>query len=514
MWLLYVSCAWVAGVFLGLKVSLPAVTIFTGLIPFLFIPLLPNSKKTLMAAGFCLLAFLGGSLRYTSSLPQIDEHSLCSYNDKGAAEIQGMVTGEPDVRSKSCLLKFSANEITVNGKRNEISGVALILVPRYPSYQYGDVLQVTGELEAPQRFDDFDYKSYLARQGIYSIIYYPRIEIMDRGEGSKPLQWLYSFREKLSASLARTLPEPQGSLAQGILLGIRGNIPHPLNQSFSRTGTAHLLAISGLHIGIVIAMVISFGILIFGRQRSVYIWLALIVTWLYTLLTGMRPPVMRAAIMGSLFLTAGFLGRQRSAITALAFAAAVMVGIDPQLLWSVSFQLSFLAMTGLIILYPYFHEAGRNITTTISGDREVIASIGNMVTDSFAITLAAIVAVWPLIAYNFNVVSLVALTSTFFSLPALPAIIVTSSLVAFTGLFAPLAAQIIGWLAWLFLSYLLLVVHGFDALPRSSLEPMTITAWQVWVYYAVLAAAISLVSHRKRLGSFLSKSTSEANKNG
>jgi len=514
MWLLYVSCAWVAGIFLGSKVSLPAATIFSGLLPFLFIPLLPNNKKTLIAAGFCLLAFLGGSLRYPSSLPQIDEHSLCVYNDKGAAEIKCTITDEPDVRSKSCLLKFSAEEIIVNGESNEISGVALILVPRYPSYQYGDILRVTGNLTTPVPFNDFDYKSYLARQGIYSVIYYPGIEALGRGEGSKPLQRLYSFRESLSASLARALPEPQGSLAQGILLGMRGNIPHPLNQAFSRTGTAHLLAISGLHIGVVIAMVISFGILIFGRQRSIYIWLALMVTWLYTLLTGMRPPVIRAAIMGSLFLTAEFLGRQRSAITALAFAAAVMVGIDPQLLWSVSFQLSFLAMTGLILLYPYFQRAGRKITITLSGDREAIASIGNMLTDSFAITLAAIVATWPLIAYNFDVVSLVALPATFFSLPALPAIIVTSSLVAFVGLFAPLAAQILGWLAWLFLSYMLLVVHGFDALPRSSLEVTTITAWQVWVYYAALAAAIAFLSYRKQLGSFLSKSTSEENKNG
>ena len=514
MWLLYVSCAWVAGIFLGSKVSLPAVTIFSGLLPFLFIPLIPDSKKPLIVAGFCLLALLGGSLRYPSSLPQIDEHSLWFYNDKGAAEIQGMVTDEPDVRSKSCLLKFSAREIIVNGGRNEISGVALILVSRYPAYHYGDVLQVAGELTTPIPFDDFDYKGYLAHQGIYSVIYYPGIEVLDRDQGPKPLQWLYSFRESLSASLARALPEPQGSLAQGILLGMRGNIPHPLNQAFSRTGTAHLLAISGLHIGIVIAMVISLGILIFGRQRSIYIWLAPIVTWLYTLLTGMRPPVMRAAIMGSLFLTAEFLGRQRSAITALAFAAAVMVGIDPQLLWSVSFQLSFLAMTGLILLYPRFQGGGRKITVALSGDREVIASIGNMVTDSFAITLAAIVAVWPLIAYNFGIVSLVGLPATFLSLPALPAIIVTSALVAFAGLLAPIAAQILGWLAWLFLSYMLLVVHGFNTLPHSSLEPTTISAWQVWVYYAVLAAAIALVSYRKRLGSFLSKSTSEANKNG
>ena len=104
---------------------------------------------------------------------------------------------------------------------------------------------------------------------------------------------------------------------------------------------------------------------------------------------------------------------------------------------------------------------------------------GSMITDVFAASLAAIVAVWPLIAYNFGVVSLVALPATFFSLPVLPFIIVTSAFVAFTGLFVLLASQILGWLAWLFLSYLIFVSQGFDALPYSALEIATISTWHV-----------------------------------
>ena len=497
MWLLYISCAWVAGTFLGSKVGLPLIAIFSGLLPFLFIPLFPGSKKTLIVTGLCLLAFLGGSLRFPSSLPQIDEHSLYFYNDEGTAEIQGMVADEPDVRSNFCFLEFSASRINIGGAREEVSGTALIRVLRYPAYHYGDVLKVTGELETPASFDDFDYKSYLAQQGIYSVIYYPEIEVLDTGKGLKPLQWLYSLRAHLSGSLAKALPEPQGSLAQGILLGIRSHIPDSLYQAFSRTGTAHLLAISGLHITIVIGMVLSLAILAFGRQRYIYIWLALIAIWLYALLTGMRPPVIRGAIMGSLFLLAEFFGRQRSAITALAFAAAVMVGIEPRILWSVSFQLSFLAMAGLVFLFPYFQTWGRKGITAVFSDKEVMVNTGNMVTDCFAVTLAAIIAVWPLIAYNFGVVSLVALPATFFSLPALPAIITTSALVAFTGLFIPIAAQILGWLAWFFLSYLLLVVQGFDALPLSSFQVTTVPTWLVWGYYVILAIAMALVSHRK-----------------
>jgi competence protein ComEC len=476
MWLLYVSCAWVAGVFLGSKIGLPWPALFIGLIPFAFIPFLSSSRKTLIIAGICLLALFGGGLHFPSNLPPLDGHSLCFYNDKEIVEIQGMVTEEPDTRDRYCLLTLSASEIVVNGERKEVSGTALIRVPRYPAYHYGDVLSVTGKLEAPEPFDNFDYKSYLERQGIYSIIYYPKVELLDHGQGIKPLQWVYSLRERLSASLAMALPEPQASLAQGILLGLRTNIPDSLNQAFSKTGTAHILAISGLNISIVIAMFLSLGILVFGRQRSLYIWLALVATWLYALLAGMNPPVIRAAIMGSLLLIAEYLGRQGSAVIALAFAAAVMVGIQPQLLWSVSFQLSFLAMAGLIFFYPYFQTWGRKGVALLFKSREKIVPTASVMIDGFAATLAAIVAVGPLIAYNFGVVSLVGVPATFFSLPALPFIIVTSALVAFVGLLASVAAQVLGWLAWLFLSYFLSVVQGFDALPFSSFQVASVSA--------------------------------------
>jgi competence protein ComEC len=509
MWLLYVSCAWVAGVFLGSKLSLPLLGLALGLIPFALIPFLPNSRKTLIVAGLCLLALLGGGLRFPSSLPSADEHSLCFYNDTGIVEIQGMVSEEPDIRDKYCLLTFSASEIIINGEREEeVSGTALIRVPRYPAYYYGDVLKVTGKLETPSQSEDFDYKSYLARQGIYSVIDYPGVGLLDRGQGLKPLQWIYSLRERLSASLARALPEPQGSLAQAILLGLRGNIPDTLYEAFSRTGTAHLLAISGLHISIIIAMLLSLGTLVFGRQRSLYIWLTLALTWLYALLAGMHPPIIRATIMGSLFLIAEYLGRQGSGIIALAFAAAVMVGIQPGLLWTVSFQLSFLAMAGLVLLFPYFQAWGRKGVTSLFGARERIAAAGGMITDGFAATLAAIVAVGPLIAYNFGVVPLVALPATFFSLPALPFIIVTSALVAFVGLVASVVAQILGWLAWLFLSYLVFLVQGFDALPYSSLDVTIISTWHVWGYYVILAGVIAFLNYRNQLADFSSRLSS------
>jgi competence protein ComEC len=422
--------------------------------------------------------------------------------------MQGMVTEGPDIRDRYCLLTFSASEITVNGERKEVSGTALIRVPRYPAYHYGDVLKVTGKLKTPHQFEDFDYRTHLARQGIYSVIYYPEVALLARGQGSEPLQWIYSLRQRLAASLARALPEPQGSLAQGILLGLRGNIPDSLNQAFSRTGTAHLLAISGLNISIIIALFLSLFTLLFGRQRSVYIWLTLVFIWLYALLAGMHPPVIRATIMGSLLLVAVYLGRQGSGIIPLAFAAAVMVGIQPHLLWSVSFQLSFLAMAGLVFFYPYFQTWGGKGVARLFKNREKIVLIARTITDIFAASLAATVAVAPLIAYNFGIVSLVGLPATFFSLSALPFMIVISALVAFVGLIASVAAQVLGWLAWLFLSYLVLLVEGFDALPYASLEVTAVPAWHVLGYYAILAGFTAFLNYRIRLAAIFSRLTS------
>jgi competence protein ComEC len=502
--LLYLSAAWVSGVLLGSRVGLPLPLLALGLIPLAFVPFFRNHRSVLIAVGLCLLALIGGGLRFASSLPPANEHSLHFYNDGGTVEIRGMVAEEPDVESSYSSLALTTDEITVNGKTEEVSGIALIRVSRYPAYHYGDVLAVDGELRTPSQSSDFDYKSYLEHQGIYSVMYYPEVEVLGHGQGSRPLQWIYSVRESLSASLARALPEPQGSLAQAILLGLRGGIPDSLQDAFSNTGTAHLLAISGLHMSIIIAIFLSLGTLLFGRRRSIYIWLTLGLTWLYVMLAGMNPPIVRAAIMGSIFLVGEYLGRQRSAIIALPFAAAVMVGVQPGLLWSVSFQLSFLAMIGLVLLFPYFQNWGRKAVTAAFRGRETLASVCGVITDLFAASAACIMAVWPLIAYNFGVISLVALPATFFSLPALPFIIVTSALVAFVGLFAVFASQMLGWLAWLFLSYLVLVVQGFDALPHSSVDVAITSTWFIWVYYATLAGIIACLNYRTKLTVFSS----------
>ena len=502
--LIYLSCAWVVGIFLGSEFNLAFVLILTGLVPLPLLFFLRQHRKLIILTSLCLFALFGGAFHFQSSLPPNDESYLRFYNNETVA-IKGMVNADPEIRDKTIHLRLSATKIKLDEEWREVSGTALLFVPRYPTYDYGDVLFVTGKLETPPQLDDFDYEGYLAHQEIYSTMVYPKIEIVERGKGFKPLEWVYSLRNRLSYTMAEVLPEPQASLAQGIILGKRGTIPPSLKDDFTHTGTAHILAISGLHLSIVAGILLILGIWLFGRRGYTYIWLALGVIWIYALLTGMRPPVIRGAIMASLFLTAELLGRQRSAFTALAFAAAVMVGISSQILWTASFQMSFLAMAGLIFLAPLLRAIGRKAVKATLGEDGAAVSIANVITDSFSITLGAVIAVWPLVAYYFGIISFVAPLATFLALPALPGIIITGALAGGLGLIVLPAAQVIGWLAWLFLSYMLLVVNGFAVLPVSFVEVDSVDTTLIGIYYLVFAIAIWLNGNRRKGANLMPK---------
>ena len=504
MALIYISCAWVVGIYLGSKFALPWAFVFIGLIPLPFL-FFSQHRKAIILAAVCLISLFGGALLFSASLPANDASHLQSYNGQTfEIEIKGVINADPEVRDKTNHIRLSDIKIWRDSSWQGVSGDALLFVPHYPTYHYGDELQVTGRLEKPPQLDDFDYEGYLERQGIYSTMLYPKIEVSETGKGFKPLAWVYGLRNSLSQTLARVLPEPQSALAQGILLGIRYNIPPEVKADFVSTGTAHLLAISGLHLSILAGILLSIGIWLFGKRRYIYIWLALGIIWLYALLTGMQTPVVRGAIMASLFLAAELLGRQRTAITSLAFAAAIMVGLDPQILWDASFQLSFLSMAGLIFLAPPLMNWGRKVVSKTIGEEGMGVSLANIVTDSLGVTLAATIAIWPLIAHYFGIVSLSSPLANLLALPAMPGIIVTGALAGLIGLASLPLAQIIGWLAWLFTSYMLLVVTGFASLPLSSIKISSLGMPAIVAYYSALALALWLVSQRKKLGAGMS----------
>jgi len=487
MTLIYLSSAWLAGIYAGSRIAPPTGAILFAITAIAVILLLGRRKGAPLLGGLCLIAFLFGIFRYH----QVKEGDLPSYNG-ASAQIIGMVSAEPELKDTALNLRLSAREITMGDDQQSISGAVLIHTRLYPSYRYGDVLKVTGQLQEPPKFEEFDYRDYLARQGIHSTMLYPQIELLENGQGFKPQGWLYSLRERLSQTLARSLPEPQASLAQGILLGLRATIPEGLNEAFSKTGTTHIIAISGHNISIIAGMLMAFLAFVLGRNRSFYLLAALGAIWSYALLAGMAPSVQRAAFMASLALVATHLGRQNSAATSLVFAAAVLSGLRPLILWDVAFQLSFAAMAGLMVIS---HPLETRIREALEGskvNRIAALPLAGTVITGFSASLGATLATLPIIAFNFHRIPVVALPATLLALPALPPIIITTAVVGISGLFAPPLAQAVSWVAWLFLTYMIKTVTLFSNIPLASVNISGINQPMVWGYYAVLVGTIWL----------------------
>lgn len=537
MRLVYLGLALITGIYLGSRVAVslePTVVLFLTLIlpalaaALLLIPWL-RRKRTLLLSGLGIIAFLFGILRFQATIPVVDEHALQFYNDQGSLIITGMIDDYPEPQDGATSFRLAVREVMVEGDWRAVSGSALVYAPKFPAlepsrdfpyYHYGDLLRMEARLETPPQLKDFDYREYLANKGIHSIVHYPpNIELIASGQGFEPLEWVYHLRSGMSQALALAFPEPQASLAQGLLLGLRSGIPEELSGNFEeggafeKTGTGHIIAISGLHIAIVAGIVLSIGAWVFGRQKPTYILIAVGAIWLYTILTGMRPSTFRAAIMGSLWLTSIHLGRQRSGVTWLVFAGALMAAIHPLILWDVAFQLGFAAIAGLALLTPHFQTLGRRIILWALGKKEtgLVASIGNIGIDIISVTGAAIIFTLPLIAVYFHRISLVALPANLFLLPILPVTIMTSALVGGIGLFAPSVAQVVGWTAWLFLTYLISVVQLFAALPWSSVKVGEIGEPLVWGYYGLVAGILWIGTSRKRLATAIRRLRSVSN---
>jgi competence protein ComEC len=481
--LIYLSCAWLAGIVLGAKFSIAPVWLAVSLLPLPALFFFRRNTKLIITLALMVLALLGGIVRYQAGLPTINENYVQFYNDKTVVELKGIVNQAPDVRDKSTHIFLSHLEIMTVDTWKKVNGTVLLFVPRFPVYNYGDELLVKGKLETPQAIDDFDYKGYLANQEIYSTMLSPKI------------------------SMAATLPEPQAALAQGMILGIRGNITPALQDAFIRSGTTHILVISGSQFNIVAGILVATGIWLFGKRRYFYIWLALAAIWIYALLTGLGSPVIRSAIMVSLFLLADLLGRQKSAATVLAFAAAVMVAITPRLLHDASFQLTFMSTIGMVFIAPRFQSWGKKVIAARLGEEGFMVKTANWISDSLFVTLGVTVVIWPILAYYFGVFSIVSPLATLLVLPALPYLIFSGTAAAVIGVFVLPAGQVVGWLAWLSASYMLVIINGFGKLPMSSLKMGTINPAWLWAYFIVLVVVLWLVGNWKKAAEITKRAT-------
>ena len=247
-----------------------------------------------------VLVSLGlGAARYQASLPVFDSNFITAYTDQGVAEVTGLVSAEPDVRDTYVNLQVETEAIRQPGfaAPRPVRGKVLVSAPRYsderrlatgePEFHYGDRLIATGDLVTPLESEEFSYKDYLARQGVYGQIRQAQISFIDAHQGRWLPERLFAFKDHARAVLAQIFLEPHAALVTGILLGDDNAMSAELKDAFSATGTSHIFAISGFNIAIVAGLFYAAATGLFGRRHG--LWVALLGVAAYTLLVGANP---------------------------------------------------------------------------------------------------------------------------------------------------------------------------------------------------------------------------------
>jgi len=442
-------------------------------------------RKPAMFAGFFILFFAFG-IYLTEKRLEIVKNIK---EDNFSGEVR--IVKEPEFSSRY-------QNLVVISLRHQMSKHEkyLVRVGIFPEYKYGDVLKVDCKLEIPKNFasgqsagGEFDYKMYLAKDGIYYLCNNPTIKEMGKNEGNKFYAGILDIKNKFNGNIMRLMPSPQSGLLSGLLIGGSGLLSKDYQNYFSLTGTTHIVAVSGYNVTIVAEYLMILGIFI-GLWRKQAFWFAAVGIILFVILTGMPSSAVRAGVMGVLLIWAMKNGRLANAQNAILFAASIMLLVNPlSLRWDVGFQLSFLATLGIVYVYPVF----QNLIIKWTDARSVPTIL-----EILLLTIAAQIFVLPILMINFGKLSLISPLANVLVLPIIPPTMLIGFLAIIFSFLIPPVGQVFAWLAFLPLKYETIVIKFLAGLKYASVEISNFSWWMIIAWYIIIGVGIVFVKKKIR----------------
>lgn len=420
------------------------------------------TKKEITAIIIILIIAVFRFLFFSS--PKPDYENFVGKN----VTFEGFVYEDPDIR-------FNSKHLYVRLKNTKIN--ILIFARRSEDVSYGDNVIVRGVLSSPSNFTtesgkEFNYKKYLADQDVYFIIKNPEIEVTSSSGGSFIKKTLFSFKNYFLKNINRVISTPQSDLAGGLLMGVKGGFDEDLRQSFINTGTIHIVALSGYNVSIVALNIMKVFNLVFSNVLSTILGIFSII--LFIVMTGASSTAIRAGIMATIMLIGRISGRNYFAFRSLVIAGILMVAYDFRILTDMSFELSFLATAGVLLITPKVINWFKFLPMRW-GIREMVSS-----------TIGASIAVLPLLLYLTGVLSLVSLPANFMILLFIPTTMLLVFITGVLGFFSLFLSIPFGYISNLFLSYILVVIKFFDELPLSSVNIFYFPIWLLIISYIIM----------------------------
>jgi competence protein ComEC len=490
--LLYLVAAWVAGIFLSSShvASVTGWLVLTAISLSLVYLFRRNRSRRLFLACMALFAF--GAGRYAWAARPLPADHIAHDVDSGYVTLIGLIVRDPDVRDNLTNLSVQVESIEQDSQPQPTRGLVLVQAPRQGHYTYGDRVSVSGSLLTPPEFDDFSYRDYLARRGVYALIPNARVDILAHDRGQPWYALLYDLKARAQQTINRLLPSPQAPLLSGILLGVESGIPDNVRDAFNQTGTSHIIAISGSNIIIVMGVLLGLLEPAFGKRRAARITLFGVA--IYTLFVGADPAVVRAAIMGSLALLAPQSGRRAHGLTSLAFAIWLMTVWNPYTLWDVGFQLSVAATAGVVLFSRKWTQGLEGLLKRVFA-RQTARQVTQWLAEPVVVGLAAQVTTTPLILLYFERLSAISLVANILIVPVQAYIMTLGGLAVIVGMAWTTLGEPLAWVAWIPLTYTLDIVRALARFDWASVQVDFPPSYAWGVYGVLLVVALLIIQH-------------------
>lgn len=371
-------------------------------------------------------------------------------------------------------LQVSEADKTVPG-----SAKSVVYAGQFPELFYGDKIRLSGQLQKPEQFAGtggrtFYYPQYLARKDIFYELSQPHVKKVAVNQGNWLQQTLANLRTQLLTSIHRYIPDPHAALTGGVLLGAEDALGEKLQEDFRQTSLIHIVVLSGFNV-MIVATAIGQGLLAVGLPLVVSTVAAVLGIIMFALLVGLTPTVVRASIMAVFALLARFSGRRYGAFRGLSLAAVGMVLVTPEiLLFDPSFQLSAIATAGLI-------GFGDQVEVCLTWLPEQFG-----IREAATATIAAQIAVLPLLLYYTGLLSFVSLPANLLVLPIVPLLMAAGALTILFGFISRALALVSAASVYLIADYIFAVVQNLSELSFATVVIPPIPIWLVIGVYAGL----------------------------
>jgi competence protein ComEC len=383
-------------------------------------------------------------------------------------EVVGVISDYPDTRIKNERLVISIEESKTK---------LLIITSSVGEFSYGDKILVKGILDTPKNFTtssgkEFNYERYLANKDIYFLIKNADIKLISKENGNKIKSILFKIRNIFSQSINKIISSPESDLGRGLILGDRGGFDGEMQEDFIKTGTIHIVALSGYNITIVSNAVIKIFSLFLSTVLSIVLGIFFIL--LFILMAGGGATIVRAGIMAFIALYARITGRNYFAGRALVVAGLVMFAYDPRVVTDMSFQLSFLATFGILFITPKVLNWFSFVTMRF-GFRENLST-----------TISATIAVLPILLYSTGILSIVSIPTNILVLPLIPFAMLFTFLSGVFGMVSVFIAIPFGFFAENTLALILFLINKSASFSFASVSFVSFPLFLTIILYGLI----------------------------